>query len=84
MYYQDEIRKLPGVREVIDDIKTACPETGIVLGGPLGLDRSVLERADAVWSLSRLTFPHELARLLLIEQIYRGLAIQRGHRYHRD
>lgn len=55
-----------------------------VIGGPDGLAAEVKARADEVLSLSRLTLTHEMARLLLSEQIYRGLAILRGHGYHRD
>lgn len=54
-----------------------------VLGSDLGLDRSVLEAARLRLSLSKMTFPHELARLMLHEQIYRALSIQAGIQYHR-
>ncbi len=54
-----------------------------VIGGAEGLARSVRLRADRRLSLSQMTFTHELARLLLLEQIYRGFTILRGKRYHR-
>jgi 23S rRNA (pseudouridine1915-N3)-methyltransferase len=54
-----------------------------LIGGAEGLDRSVLERADAVLSLGRLTWPHKLARVMLAEQIYRARSIAAGHPYHR-
>lgn len=53
-----------------------------ILGGALGLDRRVLEAADFVWSLSELTFPHQLARCIVLEQIYRATRIERGEPYH--
>jgi 23S rRNA (pseudouridine1915-N3)-methyltransferase len=53
-----------------------------ILGGALGLDMRVQERADLVWSLSRLTFPHQLARCILVEQLYRAVRIERGEPYH--
>jgi 23S rRNA (pseudouridine1915-N3)-methyltransferase len=53
------------------------------VGGPDGLDADVLDRADHRLQLSAMTFPHELARLMLVEQIYRALTILRGHPYHR-
>jgi 23S rRNA (pseudouridine1915-N3)-methyltransferase len=53
-----------------------------ILGGTLGLDQPVLEAADLVWSLSRLTFPHQLARCVVLEQLYRALRIERGEPYH--
>lgn len=59
------------------------PHGTFVVGGPLGLDRAVLERADAVWSLSKLTFPHELARLIVAEQLYRAITILRNVPYHK-
>jgi 23S rRNA (pseudouridine1915-N3)-methyltransferase len=54
-----------------------------VVGGPTGLSRHFLATCDHRLSLSALTFPHELARLVLMEQIYRGLAILKGHPYPR-
>jgi len=54
-----------------------------VVGGASGLDASVLGRADEVLSLSPMTFPHQVARLLLIEQVYRALSVRAGLRYHR-
>lgn len=54
-----------------------------VLGGAEGLDLRVLRRCDLALSLSELTFPHELARLILLEQLYRGATILRGTPYHR-
>ncbi len=54
-----------------------------VLGGHLGLDGETKRIADHAISLSRMTLPHELARLVAVEQIYRGLSIVHGARYHR-
>jgi 23S rRNA (pseudouridine1915-N3)-methyltransferase len=53
-----------------------------ILGGALGLDPRVGARAGLTWSLSRLTFPHQLARCVLVEQLYRALRIERGEPYH--
>lgn len=53
-----------------------------ILGGALGLDQRVREAADLVWSLSELTFPHQLARCIVLEQIYRATRIERGEPYH--
>ncbi len=58
-------------------------EVFFLIGGHLGLHQRVLERADLVLSLSRLTFPHEMARLILMEQLYRACTIKAGHSYHR-
>jgi len=54
-----------------------------LIGGAEGLDRPVLDRADATLSLGRLTWPHMLARVMLAEQIFRARAISAGHPYHR-
>jgi len=53
------------------------------IGGAEVLPDSVLRQAERVWSLSQLTFPHELARVLLCEQLYRAYTIRRGEPYHR-
>ncbi|MCS6876956.1 MAG: 23S rRNA (pseudouridine(1915)-N(3))-methyltransferase RlmH [Geminicoccaceae bacterium] len=54
------------------------------IGGAEGLDPSVRERAALLLALGRMTFPHELVRLLLVEQLYRAWSILEGHPYHRD
>lgn len=56
----------------------------IVIGGPDGLAPAVLERADLRWSLSDLTLPHPLVRVLLAEQLYRAWTITVNHPYHRS
>jgi 23S rRNA (pseudouridine1915-N3)-methyltransferase len=61
----------------------AAPSAAFVVGGPLGLHRSVLDASDRVWSLSPLTFPHEIARALVAEQLYRAITILRGVPYHK-
>jgi 23S rRNA (pseudouridine1915-N3)-methyltransferase len=53
-----------------------------VLGGPLGLSQELLERADERLSLGNITLPHALARVVLLEQIYRAVKIERGEKYH--
>ncbi len=53
------------------------------IGGAAALPAPLLRQADRVWSLSRLTFPHELARVVLYEQLYRAYTIRRGEPYHR-
>lgn len=59
------------------------PHATFVVGGPLGLDATFVETADVHWSLSALTFPHELARVLVAEQIYRAVTIARNVPYHK-
>ena len=54
-----------------------------VIGGPFGLASTVTERADWRLSLSRMTFPHEMSRLILFEQVYRAFTIIRGEDYHK-
>jgi 23S rRNA (pseudouridine1915-N3)-methyltransferase len=54
-----------------------------VIGGSLGLSSAVMGRADLKLSFSRMTFPHQLVRLLLVEQVYRGYKIVRGEPYHK-
>lgn len=54
-----------------------------VIGGSLGLSGEVMGRAREAWSFSRLTFPHQLMRVILLEQIYRSFRIARGEPYHK-
>lgn len=55
-----------------------------VIGGPDGLSKNCLDRADMRWSLSDLTLPHPLVRVLLMEQLYRAWSINANHPYHRN
>jgi|YelNatPaOPRAMG01_1025707.scaffolds.fasta_scaffold00726_30 23S rRNA (pseudouridine1915-N3)-methyltransferase len=55
----------------------------IMIGGPAGIDSTVKQRADTVLSLSRMTFPHELSLLIVVEQVYRAFTILHGVPYHR-
>jgi 23S rRNA (pseudouridine1915-N3)-methyltransferase len=57
-------------------------DVAFVIGGPLGLSSEVLQRADELWSFGRITLPHALARVVLLEQLYRAVKIQRGEKYH--
>lgn len=54
----------------------------LIIGGAYGVDASIHQRADFVWSLSKLVFPHQLVRLILIEQLYRSQEIVGGRPYH--
>jgi 23S rRNA (pseudouridine1915-N3)-methyltransferase len=53
-----------------------------LIGGAFGVSKAVFERADYMWSLSPLVFPHQLVRLILAEQIYRACSINRNEKYH--
>lgn len=55
-----------------------------LVGGPDGLSEVCLKSADDTWSLSRLTFPHGLVRVILAEQLYRAFSLLRHHPYHRE
>ena len=55
----------------------------LLIGGPNGLAHACLERADERWSLSALTLPHALVRILVAEQLYRAMSLAAGHPYHR-
>ena len=58
-------------------------DVALAIGGADALPEPVLHQAERVWSLSRLTLPHELARVVLYEQLYRAYTIRRGEPYHR-
>jgi 23S rRNA (pseudouridine1915-N3)-methyltransferase len=59
-------------------------DISFLIGGPDGLDPACLERAEFRWSLSALTYPHALVRVVLAEQLYRAWTILQGHPYHRE
>lgn len=55
-----------------------------IIGGAYGVNSALRNRADRVWSLSKLVFPHQLVRLILVEQIYRSSEIAAGRPYHHE
>jgi 23S rRNA (pseudouridine1915-N3)-methyltransferase len=55
-----------------------------LIGGAYGLDETLLQKSKFIWSLSALTFPHQLVRLILAEQLYRACTIGRNEKYHHD
>ena len=64
--------------------RQAGEPVSFIIGGPDGLGPAVLARAQLQWSLSALTFPHGLVRVLLAEQLYRASTLLAGHPYHRQ
>ncbi len=54
----------------------------LIIGGAYGVSKDVIQRADFIWSLSQLVFPHQIVRLLLAEQLYRAFNILSGGKYH--
>lgn len=55
-----------------------------LIGGAYGVDQSIFQKAKLTWSLSALTFPHQLVRLILVEQMYRACTILRNEKYHHN
>ena len=58
-------------------------DIAFIIGGPDGLSQEILDKADFILSLSKMTLPHQLARVFLLEQIYRGFTILEGGKYHK-
>lgn len=69
----------------IDRKMVSLPKNLIfIIGGPYGFSQAVYDRANELLSLSRMTFSHEMARLFMVEQVYRAMTILRGEPYHHD
>ena len=67
----------------IENLFSRGVRLNFVLGGPLGLSQDIMNRANEVLSLSKLTLTHEMSRLFLLEQLYRAFTIIRGESYHK-
>ncbi|MBQ8556886.1 MAG: 23S rRNA (pseudouridine(1915)-N(3))-methyltransferase RlmH [Clostridia bacterium] len=74
----------PGLSRHVDELRNRGQSNLVFLiGGSLGLSDKVLQRADEEMSMSKMTFPHQLARVMLLEQLYRAMKICSGERYHK-
>lgn len=74
----------PGLGRLLSEQLNRSVKVAIVIGGAYGVTDELREKADFVWSLSPLVFPHQLVRLILIEQLYRAQQITLGGSYHHD
>jgi 23S rRNA (pseudouridine1915-N3)-methyltransferase len=68
----------------LEQRRASGQDLAFIIGGPDGLSEQVLARGHLRWSLSRLTLPHGLVRVVLAEQIYRAATLLAGHPYHRE
>jgi len=73
----------PGMASCMEKIFMEQDRLVFVIGGIIGLSEDVLKRAQATLSLSRFTFTHEMARIFLLEQVYRAFTIMHGEKYHK-
>jgi 23S rRNA (pseudouridine1915-N3)-methyltransferase len=74
----------PGLARFMERLNdSGISELWIAVGGPVGVSPGLLTSADMVLSLSKMTFPHDLARLMLVEQLYRAFTIIRREPYHK-
>ncbi|OIK15041.1 23S rRNA (pseudouridine(1915)-N(3))-methyltransferase RlmH [Bacillus sp. MUM 13] len=81
---QGKMKSSEDLAETLDKLATyGKSKVAFVIGGSLGLSKEVLQRADESLSFSKMTFPHQLMRLILVEQIYRAYRINRGEPYHK-
>lgn len=74
----------PALSSHLQGVLASSRRVVCVIGGAYGVNDALMERADMVWSLSPLVFPHQLVRLILAEQLYRAQAIASGHPYHHE
>ena len=74
-----------GLADMLEALDSqSMKRTVFIIGGAYGVTENLTRRADALWSLSKLTFPHQLVRLILAEQLYRAQTIRRGEPYHHE
>lgn len=78
----DETGKQLSSTKLSDRLFTTNKDLVFVIGGAYGVDNTIADRANFVWSLSDLVFPHQIVRLLLSEQLYRAYTISVNHPYH--
>ena len=71
------------ISERIERISQHCSHIVFNIGAAEGLAKAAIEEANECWSLSALTFPHQLTKIILVEQLYRAFAISSNHPYHK-
>ena len=71
------------LKQKFDQWVTSTKEVSFLIGGPDGLSNNCLDSSNEIWSLSPLTFPHSIVPVIIIEQLYRVLTIEKNHPYHR-
>ncbi|TFG81312.1 MAG: 23S rRNA (pseudouridine(1915)-N(3))-methyltransferase RlmH, partial [Erysipelotrichales bacterium] len=79
----DELDSLGFAKSLDEQFTYASNTLVFVIGGSMGVDDAVRKRADRLWKLSSVTFPHQIVRLLLLEQIYRAFKINTHQIYHK-
>ncbi|KMK95640.1 23S rRNA (pseudouridine(1915)-N(3))-methyltransferase RlmH [Rossellomorea marisflavi] len=81
---QGKMKSSEELADTLDKLATyGKSKVAFIIGGSLGLSDDVLKRADEKLSFSKMTFPHQLMRLVLVEQVYRAFRINRGEPYHK-
>lgn len=71
-------------REFSEKLKKVDKKIIFIIGGPFGMSQNIKQQASELFSLSKMTFTHEMCRLFLLEQIYRGITIIQNRKYHHD
>jgi len=74
----------PHLSALITERLNTSQQIVIIIGGAYGVDETIHSRANVIWSLSPLVFPHQLVRLILAEQLYRAQQIENGSAYHHE
>ncbi|MEQ2527882.1 23S rRNA (pseudouridine(1915)-N(3))-methyltransferase RlmH [Robertmurraya yapensis] len=81
---EGKLKSSEELADTLDKLATyGKSKIAFVIGGSLGLSQQVLNRSDEKLSFSKMTFPHQLMRLILVEQVYRAYRINRGEPYHK-
>jgi 23S rRNA (pseudouridine1915-N3)-methyltransferase len=81
---QGKMKTSEELADTIDKLGTyGKSKIAFVIGGSLGLSKAVMDRSNESLSFSKMTFPHQLMRLVLVEQVYRAFRINRGEPYHK-
>ncbi|WP_028487190.1 23S rRNA (pseudouridine(1915)-N(3))-methyltransferase RlmH [Thiomicrorhabdus chilensis] len=73
-----------GLADKMEDWLAGGQDIALIVGGPDGLDQTILQQAQWKWGLSKLTMPHPMVRIMVAEQVYRAWSVINHHPYHRE